>query len=239
MSSAALAVSATIGLGEAAVGFFKEKSADKKAKELAATRPKLSASPYLQDQLSLDESELSNGMSADAKRGYQEQADADQSSAVGAITRLGGSMNDVGSVFARSENGRARLAMMKDNLRINQINNLSRDRSASEEEREKEFEFNQWRPWADAAQANAGQKAAGQSMIFSGVNTAAGGVMKFGEQQNSNSQFQKYLATTINGSGNRSATAGGGNTNAVAEPASAAPASATPTLDGLISGDFE
>lgn len=236
MSAAALAVTGAIGLGEAAVGFFKEKSANKKAKELAATRPKLKASPYLQDQLSLDESELSTGMSADAKEAYKEQTDADQSSSIGAITRLGGSPNDVGSVFARSENGRARLAMMKDNLRLNQIANLGRAREASEEEREKEFQFNEWAPWADEAQANAGQKAAGQSMVFSGLNTAAGGAMKFGEQQSSNTQFQKYLDTIVNGRGNRTVTNGGGNTNAVAEPA---PVSATPTLDGLISGDFE
>lgn len=235
MSAAALAVTGAVGLGEAAIGFFKEKSANKEAKKLNATRPKLKDSPYLKDQLSLAESDLSTGMSADAKTAYEQDIDRDQSSAIGAVTRLGGSPNDVGSVFAKGENGRQRLAIMKDNMRLNNINNLVRAQDASEEQRQKEFQFNEWAPWADAAQANAGQKAAGQSEIFSGLNTAAGGAMKFAATENSNTQFQKYLelSTRKNTGGNNNA-----NSNAGPEPANQQTQSTTPTLDGLMDEEF-
>lgn len=226
MPAGGLVTAGVIGLGEAAVGFFKEKSAAKKAKQLAATRPKLQSSPYLKDQIALAESDLSTGMSADAKRAYQQETDADQSSSIGAITRMGGSPNDVGSIFAKSQNGRARLAIMRDNLRLNQINNLTRAQDANEESRQQQFQFNQFAPWADEAQANAQAKAAGQSEIFSGLSTAAGGAMRYGEGVNSSNQFKQYLSAVTKGSGG-----GGGNTNAGPEPAAA---SASPTLDSAL-----
>jgi hypothetical protein len=240
MSAAALAVTGVLGLGEAALGFVKEEKADKRAKELGATRPKLAPSPYTKDQISLAESELSTGMSGAAKTAYEQDMDKSLSTSLGTSLRMGGTPNNVGSIFANSAEGRARLAIMKDNLRLSQIRNLSEAQGTSEEERQKEFQFNQWAPWADEAQANAQAKATGQSEIFSGLSTAAGGAMRFGENQSAQKQqqqylsFQKYLA----GLGKGGNTTGGGNTNAVAEPANQS-APDTSFLDNLISNyDF-
>lgn len=218
-SFVAVGVSAGLGVAEAGIGLINKGKANKRAKELAASRPKLQSSPYLKDQLSLAESELSTGMSADAKRAYESDMDSSLSASLGTITRMGGSPNDVGSVFASNANGRARLAIMKDNLRLNQINNLSRAQEASEEERQKEFQFNDWAPWADAAKANANDKAAATSEIFGGINTAAGGVMRFDQQKDQSNDFKQYLKTTTSGS---------------KPAASSATPAATPYLDGLL-----
>lgn len=198
MAGTGMLISGALGLGEAAVGLFNSGKADKKAKELAATRPKLGPSQLLKDQLSLAESDLSTGMSAEAKTAYEEGMDKDLSTSLGAITRMGGSPNDVGSVFANSATGRQRLAIMKDNMRLSKINNLVRAQDANEEERQKEFEFNQWMPWSDAAQANAQKKANDQSEIFGGISTAASGAMRFGQEQESNKLFANYFAPKNN-----------------------------------------
>lgn len=184
-----------LGLGEAAIGLINSSKAKKKAAQLNATRPKLTSSPYLKDALALSESELSTGMSADAKTAYEEGLDKDQSSAFGTITRIGGTPNNVSSVYGAGQPGRARLAIMKDQIRMNNLNRLIQVQTASEDDREKDFQFDQWMPWADSAQANAQAKETAQSEIFSGLSTAAGGAMRFGEKKSSQNDFEKYLTS--------------------------------------------
>lgn len=229
MSWVAVGVGA-VGLTEATIGEINKSKANKKAEALAKNRPKLTSSPFNQDALSLSESELSNGMSAGAKTAYEEGADRDFSAAVGGIVRMGGSANNVGSVFANSETGRQRLAIMKDNLRLSQIDRLYRAQQGSEEDREKDFQFNDWAPWADASQANAVAKGNAQSEIFSGINTATSAGMRGAETGNSNAQFAamlKKLTTTGGGSGV--------NANANAQPE---PAQST-YLDSILNDDGE
>lgn len=201
MPAGGLIVSGALGLGEAAMGLINAGKANKQAAELERSRPKLTDSPYLKDQLHLAESDLSTGMSAGAKYAYESDMDRSLSSSLGAITRLGGSPNNVGDIFSADANGRARLAIMKDNLRLQQITNLTRAQDASEEERQKQFEFNEWMPWADKAQANAKARESAENEIFSGINTAGAGAMRFGQQQTSASQFSSYLKTAMGGGG--------------------------------------
>lgn len=239
MPAGGLVTAGVIGLGEAAVGLINTSKANKKAKELAATRPKLAPSPYLKDEISLAESDLSTGMSGAAKTAYEQDMDKSLSTSLGTALRMGATPNNVGSIFANGAEGRARLAMMKDNLRLSQINNLVRAQQGSEESRQQQFEFNDWMPWSDSAQANAQTKATGQSEIFSGLSTAAGGAMRFGENQSAQKQqqqylaFQKQLASLNKGTPTSS---GGGNANAVAEPTDQS-APDTSFLDSLLSGE--
>lgn len=194
MSAVAIAATAAVGLGEAAVGFFKEKSANKRAKQLAASRPKLQASPYLQDALTEAESAYSQGMSPEAKAAYEQDADRDLSTSVGASLRMGGSPNNVASIVSASDTGRQRLAIMKDQMKLSNLNNLFRAQTAMEESRQQGVQFNEWAPWADDAQANAQAKATGQSEIFSGINTAASGAMRFGEAASVKKDYGGYFA---------------------------------------------
>ncbi len=173
-------------------------------------------------------------MSGAAKTAYEQDMDKSLSTSLGTALRMGATPNNVGSIFANGAEGRARLAMMKDNLRLSQINNLVRAQQGSEESRQQQFQFNEFAPWADDSQANAVAKGNAQSEIFSGLSTAAGGAMRFGESENSTKQFQKYLASLNKGGGN--ASSGGGNNNAVAEPTNQA-APDTSFLDGLLNGD--
>lgn len=193
---AVAATSAAVGLGEAAVGFFKEKSAEKTAKKLAATRPTLKDSPYIKDQLSLAESQLSTGMSADAKATYEQDMDRSLSTSLQAVLKGGGNPNNVGEIFSSDTQGRQRLALMKDNLRLANIDRVTRAQDAAEEMREKQFAVNEDAPWKDAAQATAAARQGGENMMWSGLGTAASGVMRGIEETGSAGDYAK--ATTVN-----------------------------------------
>lgn len=190
MPAGGLVVAGVIGAGTAVAGMIKASKARKEAAKLAASRPKYEPSPYYKDAVSLAQSELSTGMSGEAKNAYEQGIDRSLSTSLNAIMKSGGSANNIAEVFDGSNQGRQRLAMMKDNLRLNQIGNLVRAQQLGSEEREKGFQFNEWAPWADAAKANAGERTAADQQIWSGINTvgsaagsyfgAKGGAAKLG-----------------------------------------------------------
>lgn len=190
----AQAIPATaLGIAQTVTGLINNKKTKKEAARLAATRPKLEASPYLDDQLSLAQSELSNGMSGAAESAYEQGLSRDVSSSLDAILKGGGDVNNVAEIFDRSAVGRQRLALMKENLRLSQINNLVNAQGASENQRKEMFEFNQWKPWADASQANAASRQKAQDMIWGGLQTVATSMMGTGQDNAAKKDFNNYF----------------------------------------------
>jgi hypothetical protein len=177
-------VGGVLGLGETVVGLINSGKAKREAARLQGLRPKFKESPYYKDALSLAESELSTGMSAGAQTAYEQGADRDLSTSLNAILQGGGSVNNVAQVFDQSQQGRQRLAMMKENLRLNQINNVVQAQQLREDQREKAFQFNEWAPWADQAQAAAEARKNASNMIWHGIDTAGSAVMNiFGRKE--------------------------------------------------------
>jgi hypothetical protein len=207
MPAGGLVIAGTIGLAETAIGMINAGKAKKKAAQLAASRPKYQESPYIKDELSLAESELSTGMSGAASNAYEQGIDRDLSSSLNTILKGGGSVNNVAEVFGQSTQGRQRLALMKENLRLNQVNNLVRAQQDSTEQREKAFQFNQWAPWADQSQANAQARTAAQGQIMSGINTIGSAGMGYLNKVGGQKQLNDTLQTNSN-----SASQGGGGT---------------------------
>jgi hypothetical protein len=185
-------IALAVGLGTAAAGYFEKKSADKTAGQLQATRPKLSDSPYIKDQLSLAESDLSTGMSGGAKAAYESDLDKSLSTSLSAVLKGGGSVNNVGEIFANDQSGRGRLALMKDNLRLAEIDRVARSRDAAEQEREQQFGINEDAPWKDAAQANAQARQGAENQIWSGLGTAGAGLMRGMEGAEAKDDFANY-----------------------------------------------
>jgi hypothetical protein len=169
---------AAIGVGEFAYGIIKSDKAKSEAKKLAATRPTLKNSPYTQDQISLAESQLSTGMSAEAKATYEQDMDRSLSTSLNAVLKGGGNPNNVGEIFSSDQTGRQRLALMKDNLRLADIDRVTRAQDAAEEMREKQWSINEDAPWKDSAQGNAQARQAASNEIWSGIDTAGGGLLK-------------------------------------------------------------
>jgi hypothetical protein len=197
-------VAAGIGVGTFAVGLINKNKANKQAKQLQASRPQLQDSPYLKDQVSLAESQLSTGMSAEAKNAYESDLDKSLSTSLSTVLKGGGSVNNISEILSGDQQGRQRLAMMKDNLRLNNINNLVRAQDAAEQFRQEQFQVNSDAPWKDQAQAAAQARQGAENQMWSGISTAAGGVMRGIETNSAKTDTNNYF-----NSGNFSGSQGG------------------------------
>lgn len=182
-----------IGLGTFAYGEVKEGEAKKKAQQLQATRPKLTDSPYTKDELALTQSELANGMGADAARFAKEEKDSSLSDSLDALLKSGGDNNNISKLFDGSVKGDQRLAMTKENLRLNQIQNVIGASRNAEEGRQQQFQFNQWAPWSDEAQANAQAKKGADETVNSGLNTAESGALQELDNINEKNEYDDYF----------------------------------------------
>lgn len=181
------------GVAKTIVGLFKSGKAKREADRLAASRPKFVESPYVKDALALAQSELSTGLSGEAENAYEQGIDRSLSNSLDVILKGGGTVNNVAQLFDNSQQGRQSLLLMKENLRLNQINNLVRAQSAAEEQREKAFQFNEWAPWADRAQANATARQGAENMIWGGIDAVGSAIMQGASSNQGQNQLSNYF----------------------------------------------
>lgn len=195
------AISGALGVGQAVAGLLGGDSAEDEAKRLAASRPRYKISPYVNQAVDLAESELSNGMSADARRTYEEGNDRALSASIDAILKSGGSTNNIADVFDASAMGRSRLAQLQEQMRLQQINNVRSAWSNAQEEEAKAWEFNDWRKWADAAQANAQSRQNASSNLWGGLNTIGSAATGYLGQLQQQQNYDRYFGVGNNGGG--------------------------------------
>ena len=191
--STASAIQTGVGLAQSVLGLINSGKAKKEAEQLEKTRPKRSISPYAKDELSLAESELASGMGAEAKQAFQEGIDRSLSSSLGATLKYGGGVNMVGQLYDQSVQGQQRLAALEENIRLNQVSNVIQAYRNMTNELDTNFQFNEFAPWADKAQANAQARQQSANMVMSGVDTATSGAMSFWEDQNAKRDYRKAL----------------------------------------------
>lgn len=228
-----------IGLGKAVVGLINSGKAKREAARLAASRPKYKESADAQDALKLANSELSTGIGGEAKNAYEQGIDRSLSTSLDTVLKGGGSANNVATIFDASTVGRQRLALMKSNVRLNQVNNIVRAQEFHTDQREKAFQFNDWAPWADQSKANAGARQAADDQIWSGVETAGSAVIKGVGAKRAKTEMDQYLAGPTNSAG--PAPPGTGNTlpdraqtgGSVSSPAASASPFVSPNIQPL------
>ncbi len=150
----------------------------------------------------MTKSDLAQGMSAKAEKAYTDLADRDFSSSLSTILKGGGNLNDVGSVYGNKESGRQQLALLKDNLRLQQIQNEVAASKSVSQRNDEQFLYNTDAPWKDAAQANAGAKKDAEASIWSGLQTIGSAAMQFGQQKSEANLYDKYFGVPKNTSTN-------------------------------------
>jgi hypothetical protein len=165
-----------LGVAQTVAGLINAGKTKKEAARLDKIRPKREISPLYGQNLSLAESELAGGMSQKAESAYNQALDRQQSGSLSAILRGGGDVNSVSDVFAAGEEGRQRLAMLTDELRLKQIDSVLKSRDVLAEEGDKNFIFNDYAPWADKSAANATARKDANAAIWGGLQTATGGI---------------------------------------------------------------
>jgi len=189
-----------IGLGLGAVetitGLINSGKAKAEAAALEKTRPKYSITPESKDELSLSESELSKGMSSKAERAYTELSGGDFANSLDAILKGGGSVNNIGALYGANEGGRQKLALIEDDIRMRQLTNLISSRRNMTDQKDKQFEFNEWMPWSDKAKAVAGARVGADKQIFEGLGTMGAAGMRYGQNKRETDMWDKYLNPT-------------------------------------------
>lgn len=232
-------IMAGVAAASAIAGGVRASKAKKEAARLAANRPELSDSPFLRDNIRLAQSELANGMSAGAERSYEQGMDRNLSSSIGAVLQGGGSLNNISNIFDASAQGRQRMALMQDNLRLNQIQNLTAAGGQSEVQRQQQFQFNDFAPWADNAQAASAARQQGQQQMWNGItslgSTVAGGISNIQGNNQMNNYLQNGSSAGQAAVGSRFGNAGAYTNMQQVQPTYQQPAVRTP---GFISPNY-
>ncbi len=157
----------------------KEKKLAKKSEELARNRPIKRTSQFDNEALRLSESELANGMSAGAEQAYDDSVDRGISSSISALLKSGGSVNNIGDIYDSSEEGRQRLAIMEDQMRIGKIQDVLKQYEKQSSEQEKNWMVNEYGPYKDQLQAVGEQRKTNAQAKVSAINTFASGAMNW------------------------------------------------------------
>ncbi len=195
-------ISGAVGLAKSITGAINNKKAKKEARELEANRPKYQISDLAKKDLSLAESEVgAGGLSATAENAYNNLNNKQFSASLGAILRGGGSVNNVADVFSANDEGRQRLALLSDQMRLNKIDRLSQSRKQMMEQEDKAFMYNVDAPWKDKAQAASQSRQQAQKDIWGGIDTAAGAAMGFFGNQYNQKQYDNYFNQGQQGGG--------------------------------------
>lgn len=191
---------AGLGIVDTAIGLLNAGKTKRNAEELARTRPKYQTSPEIGQDLSLAESDLSNGMSSAASNAYNDINNQQFSNSIGAILKSGGTPNNIGDIYGNNQDGRLKLSMMKDNLRLQQIQNFARASQAKTNEEQTQWQVDEYAPWSDRAVANGAERTNAQGQINTGLNTVGSAIgnidqsIREGRQFNTNTSYVPSIA---------------------------------------------
>lgn len=182
------AIGLAVGIGSTVYGI----SQQNKAKKLAASniRPTYDITQYQKQNQSISEDLATRGLSESTKQYYQTNAERGFSSGIDAILKGGGDPNAVSSLYGKYTDAQMRLAVLDDERRISNLNNLLNQNRVMSGEADKQWQVNEYGPYADRAQEAAKMYAAGSQWVSQGINTgvsAIGGyVSSFGQRQDIN-----------------------------------------------------
>jgi hypothetical protein len=182
-----------LGAIQVARGLGNEAKLNKESAEAEKNKPVKQTSQFDRDALLLSESELANGMSAGASRAYDDSVDRGLSSSISAILKGGGSLNNIGDVYDATEQGRANLAVIQDQLRLSHINNVLKEYGNMSSEEEKNWLVNNYAPYKDKLQAIGAEKKANANLLNSGLNTFGGAVTNLLGGEEEQSKLNNFL----------------------------------------------
>lgn len=195
---AALIAALAIGGGTAIAGGIKAKKAKQAAALNAKNRPVYQTPQSEFDTLSLLENRASQGLSDNSKQYYQQNQDRALTAGINGILQGGGSVNNIDSLLNQYSNANGRLALANDEAQVKNIYSLIGQRQRMADYQDKQFQINDYAPFADRAQQFAQERAQGQGMVSAGLNTAGSGIQNFigtlGRKQQMNQDTQ--LRTT-------------------------------------------
>ncbi len=194
----------TLGLGiyNAVESKKKEDQAEEKAAKLERERVNYIPSKESQEALSLTESELANGMSARTSQAYEAANDKGLSTSLSTILKGGGNVNNVGELYGASGEGRNKLALIKDSLRLNQINNYLYASNALGTEKQTAWQINKFQPQQNAMEATGIARQQAEQAKMNSIGMVGVGLSQLGqayhENQIYNPSYPTATSTVVN-----------------------------------------
>lgn len=197
-----------VALGVGAYQVIKGENAKKKARRDAAknVRPDYSIPGYEFDNLNLLESRAGQGLSDASKRLATQNNERGLTAALNALFKGGGDMNNVSPLLQRYADSNNRLAVMDDEAKLRNINNLIAQRQRMSALTDKRWQVNQYAPWADEQQRISQQLALGEQQVNAGINAAGAGVAGY----LGSTQGQSAINGLFRSSNNNNGTSPGG-----------------------------
>ena len=172
-----MAVSAVLGiagLGLAAYGAIHKAQQEKKAAQNLANRPTYKPLPEDDSELRIAESMANNGMSGNARQALQNNTDRTLATTTNAALMGGADQNAIAGIVDRSQNSYNQNALYEDQARMQNLRQLMQTYSRYNAQRQgnadKQFQVNQYAPWADKQQMFAQNIAGAQQTMNSGIN---------------------------------------------------------------------
>lgn len=184
MPAGGLITAGALGLGTAIYGGIEASQAKKAAMNNIANRPQYNPLPEDDSELNLAESQAGTGMSAAAKQSLLNNSQNSEAAALNATLRGGGDANAIGSIADKSQQALNSNAIYDNQAQqahvgtlLNTFRQYNNQRQANSD---KQFQINQYAPWADRQQLYTQQMQAGQNMLNSGLKTLGSGLSSLG-----------------------------------------------------------
>ena len=173
------------------------------------------------DSYRLAQSRASQGMSPQALEAYRQSANQGLGTSVAAMERTGAGPNSLNTSYGDFLSGGNKLAIYDDSARLQNLATLYGQNQRMAANRDKDFQLNQYAPWADKAKAIAAQLAAAKNQEQAGINTmsSAGQGMAKGAGSKPSTPSTPSSASTTDMGGSMSTTSGYGGDYTSAMPA--------------------
>lgn len=155
-------------------GLVNKSKANAEGNYLERTKPVKKTSQFDRDALSLTESDLANGISAEADQAYNDTEDRSLSSSISAILKSGGSANDIGTTYNSSAEGRQSMSIMRDNLRMKKVDEYLKQLDNMAQEEEKNWLTNEYGPYINKVKAVGEAKKAAAEQTAKGLDSLGG-----------------------------------------------------------------
>lgn len=181
----AVIVPAVIAAG---YGIYQVAEADKKANEAKRAaalnkRPAYKINPEEYANLGLAESQAQQGLGAASLQAYKDNANRGLSTSIEGILKGGGDVGSINQSYEAYLGNMSKLAILDDQTKLANINNLVLERRRFSDERDKSFQYNQYAPYADKAASiyqmqntAVNERNAGMAGVVQGVGGLATGV---------------------------------------------------------------
>lgn len=119
----------------------------------------------------LAESQATQGISPQAMNAYKSAAQEGLTANATAIQRGGGDVNALAGAGGVYNRGIGQMALYDDQARMQNMANLYKQNQTMSDFKDKQWQLNEYAPWANKAQAIASQLAAANNMENAGLNT--------------------------------------------------------------------